>query len=227
MLKILEKTAFCLIGKMPGLTGRRRTRNSSGELLIAPRIVEENNKKARIEVEEDPELLEAFDDGSVLCKTLKQCGLVMRKGETPNLLYSDQEVFLKKFKREITIMPRDQLAEVRSTLEGWLDTSKEDTCKEDRAFLKKCLQSTVTSASCNTARSSVLHFLFQNSLLSMVTFSYSRSGHQDSLMKLLLNTPDTQTHLLRKILEQLALISLDEEEMLQSQHSQIPRFCYC
>jgi len=186
---------------MPGLTGRRRTRNSSGELLIAPRIVEENNKKARIEVEEDPELLEAFDDGSVLCKTLKQCGLVMRKGETPNLLYSDQEVFLKKFKREMTIMPRDQLAEVRSTLEGWLDTSKEDTCKEDRAFLKKCLQSTVTSASCNTAR----------------------SGHQDSLMKLLLNTPDTQTHLLRKILEQLALISLDEEEMLQSQHSQIPR----
>ena len=43
-------------------------------------------------------------------------------------------------------------------------------------------------------------------------------------MRLLLNTPDTQTHLLRKILEQLALISLDEEEMLQSQHSQIPRF---
>ena len=42
-------------------------------------------------------------------------------------------------------------------------------------------------------------------------------------MRLLLNTPDTQTHLLRKILEQLALISLDEEEMLQSQHSQIPR----
>ena len=42
-------------------------------------------------------------------------------------------------------------------------------------------------------------------------------------MRLLLNTPATQTHLLRKILEQLALISLDEEEMLQSQHSQIPR----
>ena len=44
-------------------------------------------------------------------------------------------------------------------------------------------------------------------------------------MKLLLNTPATQTQLLRWILEQLALISLDEEEMLQSQHSQIPRFC--
>ena len=57
----------------------------------------------------------------------------------------------------------------------------------------------------------------------MVTFSNARSSHQHSLMRLLLNTPDTQTHLLRKILEQLALISLDEEEMLQSQHSQIPR----
>ena len=58
----------------------------------------------------------------------------------------------------------------------------------------------------------------------MITFSFGRSSHQESLMKLLLNTPDTQTHLLRKILEQLALISLDEEEILQSQHSQIPRF---
>ena len=57
----------------------------------------------------------------------------------------------------------------------------------------------------------------------MVTFSNARSSHQKSLMRLLLNTPDAQTHLLRKILEQLALISLDEEEMLQSQHSQIPR----
>ena len=46
------------------------------------------------------------------------------------------------------------------------------------------------------------------------------------LMKLLLKTPDIKTHLLRKILEQLALISLDEEEMLQSQHSRIPR-CSC
>ena len=142
---------------MPGLTGRRRTRNSSGELLIAPNIVEENNKKARVEVEEDPELLEAFDDGSVLCRTLKQCGLVMRNGDTPNLLYSDQEVFLKKFKREMTILPRDQMEEVKATLEGWLDTSKEATCKKDKIFLKKCLQSTVTSASCNTARSSVLN----------------------------------------------------------------------
>ena len=142
---------------MPGLTGRRRTHNSSGELLVAPTIVEENKKRARVEVDEDPELLEALDDGSVLCRTLKQCGLVMRKGDTPNLLYNDQEVFLKRFKREMTILPRDQLAEVKATLEGWLDTSKEETCKEDKAFLKKCLQPTVTSASCNTARSSLLH----------------------------------------------------------------------
>lgn len=58
----------------------------------------------------------------------------------------------------------------------------------------------------------------------MLSFHYLRSQNQDSLMKLLLNTPATQTQLLRWILEQLALISLDEEEMLQSQHSQIPRF---
>ena len=59
----------------------------------------------------------------------------------------------------------------------------------------------------------------------MMTFSNPRASTQDPLMKLLLKTPDIQTHLLRKILEQLALISLDEEEMLQSQHSQIPRCC--
>ena len=138
---------------MPGLTGRRRTRNSSGQLLIAPRVVEEssNSKKARLEADEDPELLEAFDDGSVLCRTLKQCGLVTRKGDTPNLLYNDEEVFLKKFVRAMTILPRDQLEEVKATLEGWLDN-------EDKTFLKKCLQPTVTSASCNTARLSVLCF---------------------------------------------------------------------
>ena len=138
---------------MPGLTGRRRTRNSSGQLLIAPRVVEEssNSKKARLEADEDPELLEAFDDGSVLCRTLKQCGLVTRKGDTPNLLYNDEEVFLKKFVRAMTILPRDQLEEVKATLESWLDN-------EDKTFLKKCLQPTVTSASCNTARLSVLCF---------------------------------------------------------------------
>ena len=42
----------------------------------------------------------------------------------------------------------------------------------------------------------------------MFTSSYCRSGQQESLMRLLLNTPNTQTHLLRKILEQLALIDL-------------------
>ena len=138
---------------MPGLAGRRRTRKSSGELLTAPSIAEKsfNNKKARLEADdEDPELLEAFDDGSVLCRTLKQCGLVTRKGDTANLLYNDQEVFLKKFKREVTILPREELAEVKATLDCWLD-------KEDKTFLKKCLLPTVTSASCNTARLTKLH----------------------------------------------------------------------
>ena len=137
---------------MPGLAGRRRTRKSSGELLTAPNIAEKssNNKKARLEADEDPELLEEFDDGSVLCRTLKKCGLVTRKGDTPNLLYNDQEVFLKKFKREVTILPREELAEVKATLDGWLD-------KEDKTFLKKCLLPTVTSASCNTARLTELH----------------------------------------------------------------------
>lgn len=138
---------------MLGLSGRRRTRKSSGELLTAPSIVEKssNNKKARLEVDdEDLELLEAFDDGSVLCRTLKQCGLVTRKGDTPNLLYNDQEVFLKKFKREVTILPREELAEVKATLDSWLDN-------EDKIFLKKCLIPTVTSVSCNTARLTEMH----------------------------------------------------------------------
>ena len=143
---------------MPGLAGGRRTRKSSGELLTAPSIAEKsslNNKKARLEADEDedPELLEEFDDGAVLCRTLKQCGLVTRKGDTPNLLYNDQEVFLKKFKREVTILPREELAEVKATLDSWLD-------KEDKTFLKKCLLPTVTSASCNTARLlTELHFV--------------------------------------------------------------------
>jgi len=182
---------------MPGLAGRRRTRTSSGDLLSAPTTSagrKSNNKVPRLEVEEDPELIEAFDDGSVLCRSLKQCGLVVRKGKTPNLLLTDQEVFLKKFKREMAILTEEELNTVKTTVEGWVE-------KQGQEFLKKCLQETVTSATCNTAR----------------------SQNQDSLMKLLLNTPATQTQLLRWILEQLALISLDEEEMLQSQHSQIPR----
>ena len=143
-LNIVEKGHFAFV-RMPGLTGRR-TRTSSGELLRAPRNAEtSSNKKARLEKDEDPELLEALDDGSVLCRSLKQCGLILRKGDTLNLLQSDQEVFLKKFKREMTILPKDQLAEVKATLEGWLD-------REDKTFLKKCLNPTVTSASCNTAR---------------------------------------------------------------------------
>ena len=76
----------------------------------------------------------------------------LEERRSPNLLYNDQEVFMKKFKREMMILPRDQLEEVKATLEGWVDTSNEETSKEDKTFLKKCLQCTVTSASCNTAR---------------------------------------------------------------------------
>ena len=135
---------------MPGLAGRRRTRTSSGDLLSAPTPAsagrKSNNKVPRLEVEEDPELIEAFDDGSVLCRSLKQCGLVVRKGKTPNLLLTDQEVFLKKFKREMAILTEEELNTVKTTVEGWVE-------KQGQEFLKKCLQETVTSATCNTARS--------------------------------------------------------------------------
>ena len=53
---------------MPGQSGtdweKEDLQFSSGDLLIAPSIVEENNNKARMEVEEDPEFV---DDGSVKC----------------------------------------------------------------------------------------------------------------------------------------------------------------
>ena len=65
-LNIVEEVHFAFV-RMPGLTGRR-TRTSSGELLRAPRNAEtSSNKKARLEKDEDPELLEAL--------TMAQCSV--------------------------------------------------------------------------------------------------------------------------------------------------------
>ena len=155
---------------MPGLASRRRTRTSYGDLLSAPTTSagrKSNNKVPRLEVEEDPELIEAFDDGSVLCRSLKQCGLVVRKGKTPNLLLTDQEVFLKKFKREMAILTEEELNTVKTTVEGWVE-------KQGQEFLKKCLQETLTSATCNTARSVLLLLISFYAQLSLSQVSEPR-----------------------------------------------------
>ena len=80
-----------------------------------------------------------------------------------------------------------------STLFTWL---------EDEAFLIKSLTPTLTSISCNTARSS----------------------QQDSILRLLLNTIDLQPKLLGLMLEKLAEISLMQEgqEMMNTQQGNIP-----
>ena len=45
---------------------------------------------SQMEVEEDPEFIEAFDDYSV-GRIPEQCELAMQEMNTPNLLYNDQE----------------------------------------------------------------------------------------------------------------------------------------
>ena len=67
-------------------------------------------------------------------------------------------------------------------------TTLEEYC-EDEDFLRKCLGPTVTSAACDTARSS----------------------HQDSLIRLLLQVPDMQPRLLTLLLERMAEIALNED----------------
>ena len=192
--------------RMPGLTGtaasrgtgRRRSRNASTELSLVSEDNPSATKKARPSVStEDPELDCALEDSSLLYTSLKAAGLVVRTGDRPNLLLCDQAVFLKKFHKDVSTH-RDypeNIAEMQRTLVDWLDQEK------GQQFLKKCLNWTVTSSSCSTAR----------------------SQHQDCLLRLLLQTPDVQPGLLKHLLEVLAIISLDEEEMLRSQHSNIPR----
>ena len=108
----------------------------------------------------------------------------------------DQAVFLKKFHKDVSTHRDypDNFTEMQTTLEAWLEEG-------GRSFLKKCLSPTETSSCCSTAR----------------------SQHQDCLLRLLLQTPGTQAPLLKHLLEQLALVSLDEEEHPQEEHSQVPR----
>lgn len=120
---------------------------------------------------------------------------MVRKGDTPNLLTCDQAVFLKRFRQDVSTRPEQGalLARLQATFVQWAEA--------DGAFLKKSLLPSVTSAACSTAR----------------------AAHQDSLVRLLLNTPDTQPLLLAWLLEQLALVSLEEEQLAEAAHSQVPR----
>ena len=96
---------------MPGLsgtaasrgTGRRRSRKTSTELSLVSEDNPSATKKARPSVStEDPELSSALEDSSLLYTSLKAAGLVVRAGDTPNLLLCDQAVFLKKFHKDVS-----------------------------------------------------------------------------------------------------------------------------
>ena len=52
----------------------------------------------------------------------------------------------------MAILTEEELNTVKTTVEGWVE-------KQGQEFLKKCLQETVTSATCNTARSVLLLLL--------------------------------------------------------------------
>ena len=137
----------------------------------------------------DPDLENVLADKSLLVECLTKAGMVVKVKE-------EQAIFLKKFNKDIStaLDYPDNIENMFSTLSNWL---------EDEAFLIKCLTSTLTSISCNSARSS----------------------QQDSILRLLLNTNDLQPKLLGLLLEKLAEISLMQEgqEMMNTQQGNIPR----
>ena len=117
-------------------------------------------------------------DKSLLVEFLTNAGMLVKIGEEQNILKDDQAIFLKKFNKDIStaLDYQENIESMFSTLCNWL---------EDETFLIKCLTPTITSISCNTARSSL-----QNS----------------SILKLLLNTNDLQPRLLGLLREKLAEI---------------------
>ena len=180
---------------MAGPVGRRRTRTNSGEqLIVSQAIPSKRVKKSRDEVDQDKE--NALVDKSLLVECLTNAGMIVKRGEEQNVLKEDQAIFLKKFKKDIStaLDYPENLNTMFTTLSTWLD---------DEDFLVKCLSPTLTSLSCNTARSS----------------------QQDSLLRLLLNTDDMQARLLGLLLEKLAEISLMQEgkEMMGTKQGNIPR----
>ena len=133
-------------------------------------------------------------DESVLMKSLKDAGYVVKTGGFTNILKEDHAIFLKKFNRDITTQDDypANIEKMTETLSSWM---------EDERFLVKCLSPTDTSVACDTAR----------------------SAKQDSLLRLLLNVDDIQPRLLGLLLEKLAETSIVQEGTEHTQAENIPR----
>ena len=135
------------------------------------------SKRSRKSIVLDSDQENVLADHSLLVECLTNAGMVVKMGDEQNILKEDQAIFLKKFNKDIStaLDYPENIDNVFSTLSNWL---------EDETFLIKCLTPTMTSISCNTARSSL----------------------QNSILKLLLNTNDLQPRLLGLLREKLAEI---------------------
>ena len=89
---------------MPGLN-RRRTRHTSDDLF--PTQADDSgpaNKKARSKRAEavDPDGENLLEDDNLLVTTIRRAGLLVKTGKEPNVLTSDQAVFVKKINKDIS-----------------------------------------------------------------------------------------------------------------------------
>ena len=156
-----------------------------------------NNSDKSSDKADDDTTLNILFDQSNLMKTLKASGYFIKDGSStsfPNILNKDQEMFLKSFIKDITTQPDypDNIAEMNDTLVSWFD---------EEMLLVKCLEATVTSRQCDSAR----------------------SEHQESLVRLLLRVEDLQPKLLSLLLEKLAETSIMTEGSETQQRVDIPR----
>ena len=95
---------------MPGLN-RRRTRHTSDDLFPTqaddsgpaskkPRS-KRDNRSSRAEVV-DPDGENLLEDDNLLVTTIRRAGLLVKTGKEPNVLTSDQAVFVKKINKDIS-----------------------------------------------------------------------------------------------------------------------------
>ena len=182
---------------MPGV--KRRSEDGLGRLgstLLgeSPSILNTGEKRRRSGLGSDDTTCDVLSDKSVLMKSLKDAGLIVKTGSVANILTVDQAIFLKNFIKDVTTQEDfpENIEGMTETLGSWL---------EDEVFLTKCLTATDTSVQCDTARSS----------------------KQDSLMRLLLNVADLQPKLLPMLLEKLAETSIVQEGQEETMAENIPR----
>ena len=96
---------------MPGLN-RRRTRHTSDDLFPTQaedsgpaskkaRSKKDNNRSSRAEAV-DPDGENLLEDDNLLVTTIRRAGLLVKTGKEPNVLTSDQAVFVKKINKDIS-----------------------------------------------------------------------------------------------------------------------------